>query len=344
MNGGDVPPAPVEHPGTWRGKELFHRTDWQIELSPDDIAELDSALRATEDLPLESIAPDNFPLPSLGSKLAAIQDSLENGSGCTLLRGLPADDYNESQARRLFWGISRHIGTPVSQSPQGERIFSVRNAGYEPGDPRLRGPNSSNRLSFHSDRCDVIGFLCWRQARSGGENELVHSIALHNEIHRLRADLLAELHQPYYYKRHTVDLGNQHPWCRQPIFSIHDGHFACNLLRVLIDRAHALPELPDPTPAQLEALDFIEATAASNDLHVRIRLERGDLLFCNNFTTLHRRTAYQDHDSPELHRHLFRIWLSVPNSRPLHPLFKDNYGATGPGDLRGGMHPPTNSD
>jgi hypothetical protein len=29
----------------------------------------------------------------------------------------------------------------------------------------------------------------------------------------------------------------------------------------------------------------------------------------------------------------------VPNSRPLHPLFQENYGATAPGAVRGGMHP-----
>ena len=146
-------------------------------------------------------------------------------------------DYDETQARRVFWG---YPDTLVRQFPRHgrERIFSVRDAGYQQR-PRLRGPNSSNRLSFHSDRCDVIGFLCWRQARSGGDNEVVNSIALYNEILLQRPDLMAELVQPYYYKRHTVDLGNQRPWCRQPIFSIHEGHFACNILRVLIDRAYA---------------------------------------------------------------------------------------------------------
>ena len=336
-----VTQTPVKHPGIWRGEELFQRHDWEIELTQDDLGELDSALKSTSHLRLNEIDRDNFQIPKLGSKLLKIQDSLENGSGCTRILGFPVEDYDETQARRVFWGISRHIGSPVSQSAEGERIFSVRDAGYQQGDPRLRGPNSSNRLSFHSDRCDVIGFLCWRQARSGGENEVVNSIALYNEILLQRPDLMAELVQPYYYKRHTVDLGNQRPWCRQPIFSIHEGHFACNILRVLIDRAYALPELPDLRPVQLEALNFVETTAARKDLNVRFRLNRGDLLFCNNFTTLHRRTAYEDYEDEELRRHLFRIWLSVPNSRPLHPHFKDNYGAIGSGEIRGGIHPPS---
>ena len=199
--------------------------------------------------------------------------------------------------------------------------------------PRLRGPNSSNRLSFHSDRCDVIG-LCWRQARSGGENEVV-PIALYNEILLQRPDLMAN--RAPITTSATVDLGNQRPWCCQPIFSIHRS-LACNILHVLIDRAYALPELPDLRPVQLEALNFVETTAARKDLNVRFRLNRGDLLLCNNFTTLHRRTAYEDYEDQELRRHLFRIWLSVPNSRPLHPHFKDNYGAIGSGEPR---NPPS---
>ena len=91
------------------------------------------------------------------------------------------------------------------------------------------------------------------------------------------------------------------------------------------------------TDLQREALDFVETTAGNPSLHFQFRQERGDILLMNNFSTLHRRSAFEDHEEPELRRHLFRIWLSVPNSRPLHPLFKDNYGSTGAGDLRGGM-------
>ena len=69
----------------------------------------------------------------------------------------------------------------------------------------------------------------------------------------------------------------------------------------------------------------------------RFFLERGDLLFLNNWTTLHRRTEFEDHDTPELKRHLLRVWLSVPNSRPIDPLFVDNFGATEAGAIRGGM-------
>ena len=62
-------------------------------------------------------------------------------------------------------------------------------------------------------------------------------------------------------------------------------------------------------------------------------------MLLNNWVTFHRRTAFEDWDEPSRKRHILRAWLSVPNSRPLDPLFKDNYGATEAGAIRGGMRP-----
>lgn len=63
----------------------------------------------------------------------------------------------------------------------------------------------------------------------------------------------------------------------------------------------------------------------------------GDVLFLNNWVTLHRRTEFNDFPEPERKRHILRIWLSMPNSRPLDPMFRENYGAVEAGALRGGM-------
>jgi alpha-ketoglutarate-dependent taurine dioxygenase len=218
-------------------------------------------------------------------------------------------------------------------------LFHVRDAGYGTQDPRTRGPNTSKRLSFHTDRCDVIAFLCLRQAPAGGENYVVSSVALFNELLGRRPDLLEVLMQPFYYQRHNVDAGNRLPYCRQPIFSLFEGHFAASFLRVLIERAYQMPELPEMTDQQREALDYLEQLAEDPSLHVRFLQQAGDILFLNNWVTLHRRSAFQDGATADQRRHLLRLWLSVPNSRPLDPMFRDNFGATEAGAVRGGMQP-----
>ena len=331
--------ALIEHPGLWRGEALWRRDDWEVRLSDDDVDQLKSAVDGCSDRDAESIRKEDFQLRALADRLSKVQRQLEEGSGFAFVRGLPMERFDEDRLRRLFWGIAIHLGTPVSQSAAGERIFSVADAGYSADDARSRGPNTSRKLSFHTDRCDVIGFCCHRQARSGGENYIVSSMALYNEILERRSDLLAVLREPFYYLRHTVDDGNDQPWCRQPVFSFCEGYFAANLLRVLIDRAHAHPDLPDLTPEQIEALDLVESLASDPALHATFRQEPGDMVFLNNWVTLHKRSAFEDWPEPERRRHILRIWLSMPNSRPLDPMFAGNYGSVKAGAIRGGMKP-----
>ena len=329
--------SPLEIPSAWRGEQLFERSDWLVEIDDRQRAELNAAVDDVRSLPRESIDSSNFRLPTLGPRLAQIQTTLEQGGGATMIRGFSTDTYSQEEAELAFWGLCTHIGTAVSQSAGGERLFHVRDAGFGDNDPKSRGPNTRKKLSFHTDRCDVIAFLCRRQAKSGGENQIVSSVTLFNEMLRRRPDLLEVLMRPYYYRRHNVDTGNSRPYCQQPVFCIYEGHFAANLLRVLIERAYAMPELPDMTDEQREALDYLEALADESSLHVTFCQQPGDILFLNNWVTFHRRTEFVDFDQPDRKRHLFRIWLSVPNSRPLHPWFEANYGATAAGAIRGGM-------
>ena len=312
--------------GAWADEQLPTTQHWGTEFTGSWQAEASNFL---------SGKPSS--LPTLGPVLTQIGGSLENGPGAVLLRGLDTSGLDEAAAKRVFLGICQQLGTPVSQSAAGDLVFSVRDAGYKPEDKRARGPNTKKKLSFHTDRCDVIAFLCLKQARTGGENQIVSSMTLYNEILERRPDLLEVLKQPFLYKRHNVDTGNEQAYCEQPVFSFRDGYFACAFLRVLIDRAYAEPDTPDMTPQQKEALDFLEEVAAEPRLQHRFTQQPGDILLLNNWITLHRRTAFEDWPQPEQRRHILRVWLSVPNSRPLDPMFKANYGAVEAGAIRGGM-------
>ena len=265
-----------------------------------------------------------------------IEDFLEQSKGWLRMRFPTKLDLNHNP-QSAFLNLIKQIGTPVSQDDRGALILSVKNQSLGAEDKRTRGPNTNRKLSFHTDRCDVIAFLCLQPAMSGGENQIVNSEEVEKTIKNERPDLHAILCQKFPYKTHNIDPKNPLSFCEQPIFSWTESHFACSYLRVLIDRADHDPQCPDLSPIQKCALDFLDEVCARKELHTCFTLQSGDMLFLNNWTTLHRRTAFEDFEDPGRKRHLLRGWLSMPNSRPIDQSFLSNFGAVEAGAVRGGI-------
>jgi hypothetical protein len=317
----------VTGPAVWQASDIDGHPDLDRELTGEELAELE-AMGGDPD------GADSGPhLSARGAELSA---TLEEGPGIVRLRGLKADEHDETLLARMLLRFAETLGTPVSQNVAGDRLYRVADAGLAASDPKARGPNGRNALTFHSDRADVIGFLCVRPAAEGGESIVVSAGAIHNEIARTRPDLLAELYQPFYWQRHNIDTANALPWYRMPVFGREGGGFAITLMQVLIERAHRSEELPDLSPAQLAALDRVQKLASDPAFQLRFRQEPGELLLLNNYVTLHSRTAFSDPPGVP-GRLILRVWLSVPNSRPLPESWAAHYGGCQAGALRGGI-------
>ena len=73
-----LPPGPIEGPEAWYGPALAKRDDWIFRFDASELEELDAAVRSFADsgTPLAAITPANFPLPSLGPRLAAVSREL----------------------------------------------------------------------------------------------------------------------------------------------------------------------------------------------------------------------------------------------------------------------------
>jgi hypothetical protein len=334
-------PVPVRQPLTgpfaWDGRELERTQDWVRPLAPDEIAEIDQALRAVaaRGLPLLDIAREDFPLPGLTAALAEVRRELEQGRGFVLLRGLPVERYTVEELSLVFWGLGTHLGTAVSQSRNGEFLGEVRDLGVRLGQPTSRGYRSKEHLRFHTDRCDVVGLLCARKARSGGLSRIVSSVAIHNEILKRRPDLLDLLYRDYCHSRQGEEAPGEAPYYVNPIFGVRDGRFTSQYSRSYIESAQRFPEVPRITAAQDEALDLLAALAEELCLHMD--LEPGDIQLLNNHVTYHSRTGYEDFAEPERQRLLLRLWLSMPNSRALPPGYETLWGRIEAGAVRGGV-------
>ena len=317
---------PINSPSLWTGDQLADCEELFINFKESHLSEINHLISGNIDS-----------APNLNHLLKNVRNRLEDGKGVVIIKNIPVSDYSFEEAKSFFLNLVSMIGTPVSQSSAGELIFSVKDSGYADDDPRSRGPNTRKKLSFHSDRCDVIGFLCLQQAIKGGENQIASSLAIHNYMVENYPELVEALYEPFYYKRHNVDTVNNKPYCMQPIFSITKGKFACNVLRVLIDRAYSMPELPSMSDRQRDALDKIEEIASLPNVNYQYLQEPGDILLLNNWVTLHKRSEFIDHEDEKKKRHILRAWISPTNNREIDPLFKDNYGDYRAGFVRGGM-------
>ena len=89
------------------------------------------------------------------------------------MRGVPRERYSDEECGLIYWGISAHIGTPVSQNARGHLLGHVTDEGKNLDDPNARGYQTKNRLDFHCDQLpvDVLGLFCLRGAKSGGKSK-----------------------------------------------------------------------------------------------------------------------------------------------------------------------------
>lgn len=332
-------PTSIESPADWRPAAITARRDWIHHVSDAEIAEIDRALADVRrrGLALADLQREDFPLPTVAQRLAHARDLLEDGPGLYLFRGFPAARYGKADLRAIYWGLGRHMGTAVSQSKNGDVLGDVRDIGVDMHSPQGRGYTSNQKLTYHTDSCDVVGLFVLCTARTGGMSMICSSVAVHNEIARSRPDLLEVLHQPFHWSWQGQEAPGEPPYYRQPIFSRHEGRFSCRYVRTHIISAQRFEEVPRLTPQQQEAMALLDSLAGSPDFHYSMMFEPGDIQFLNNHVTLHSRTAFEDHDDPARKRHLLRMWLSVPNSRALSPLLATIYRDQRAGAVRGGF-------
>lgn len=322
-------------PSAWTANELLEHPDWIIKLTAEEIAEIDTALQAHlgSNVEYQDITKSQFPIPCFSTKLSYVLDVIENGIGAVVLRGLPVEKYEPMELKKLLWGISLHLGTPIGQSSEGELINEIKDMGLKIGDPKSRYINSRGAAALHSDGCDVVIMLSIAEAESGGESELASSVAVHNEMLKHYPDLLEVLYEQFDHKLPNWYQGTKN-YYPLPIFANCQGYFVCTYSRYLIEDAQNYTNAPRFTEKQRQALDKLYEIYNSPKFKLTLRLKPGDIILLNNLLVVHGRKEYTDGVATK--RHLMRVWLSHPKSRPLPPEYSIPYRNTAPGSVRGG--------
>ncbi len=335
-------PPEVRGASVWHRSELVHSTDWIVQLTDTEIAEVKIAVQKLEESYEQQsidLKAENVPLATLAPRLRGMLDEVMNGRGFVLIRGLPVARWTRREAAVAFLVIGVHLGNLRMQNAEGHLLGHVRDLGRSSEDPNTRIYQTRERQTFHTDSCDVVGLMCLQTAKSGGLSSLVSSTTIFNEMRRRRPDLLNVLLQPIETDRRGEVPEGSKPYFNIPVFNYHDGLVSAIYQRQYIESARRFPGVEPLSAPQIEALDLFDQLANDPKLNLMMELEPGDIQLVHNHTILHDRTAFEDYPEPERKRHLLRLWLAPPGARPLPEVYKERFGSITPGD-RGGVVVP----
>lgn len=310
----ELPFRAVGGPTVWRAADYAESDCWIHRLTPATLADIERAMREVKrrGLTLDDVRPQTFDLPALAEDLGAIKHLLGEGRGFVLIKGLDAAQYTEAELGVITYGLGTHLGTVVSQSYRGDRLGHVIDRG-ETNRYYTRG----GEIEFHMDPVDVVGLFCLRPAIEGGESWIASSMAIHNAILQERPEYMEPLYRGYYYGSERLTGGDDKPVTdhRLPVFAPAGGNLTCFYLPTAARRSYTEGHV-QWTELEHAAFKAVDEYANRPDMCFKMDFEPGDLQFLNNRTVLHARSDYRDHADPRLRRHLFRVWMMVPDWAP----------------------------
>ena len=317
--------TPLEDPAAWRGDRMAERSDWIVTLGDPMSADFESAVAAVaaRGIDLFDVTRDDFPLPDMGAHVETMLGALEGGRGFVLLRGLPVERWSDAENRIALWGLGTHLGLPVGQDLAGNLLHDVRDTGRKFGsDDSIRYYQTSHAIRLHTDGGDIFALGCVRQGASGGRSLVVSAVEVFNEIVRRRPDLAVVLQEDFW-----MDARGQRPdgaRCQVlPIYTWHDGRLSILLKPEYIYSAQRFDGVPRLTDAQREALELFHRVTREPGMALEFSLRPGDVLLASNHTIMHGRTEFEDAPEPENRRHMLRLWLTIPQGRPLPRHYAD---------------------
>lgn len=200
------------------------------------------------------------------SEIARLQTELEFGSGVCLVKGFPCID-DMDQLADTYILFCQAIGNVCYQNNVGHLISHVRDQKVKREDiangivndttqfqTKNRPYLSNEYLEFHTDLCDVTGLLCVHPSPKGGENKVVSSIAVFEELNTHFPRMAKALSTPLQLMHQTPDMpdGKNHPILHAP-FSECQGYFSSFMLGSYIRTTYERRGL-DLDPMVLDAI------------------------------------------------------------------------------------------
>ncbi|MEV7025793.1 TauD/TfdA family dioxygenase [Kitasatospora sp. NPDC093558] len=227
-----------------------------------------------------------------------VAERLRHGPGFAVVRGFDLDALTDDECVevcRRFVALQGVAVRPVDLTLPGHNLLTADGS----RDDAELGPHTDRGMSSRPAR--LLGLLCVRPARSGGESVLVSGHAVHDVLLGSRPEVLPTLYGEFHFGD-GPGYERVHPVFRRGGDRLDVQYNRYWITRGRLERGEKL------TDSQVAALDAFDEVMADPRLTLRLQLRRGDLLLVDNLTVLHGRTAFVDPPEPEPGRCLARVW------------------------------------
>ncbi len=305
-----VPKSPVESIAAWRAEDMRDERHWSYTLNDQQRSEIEVAVsRASKDhKSLHQRQAMDLPLPGLQPLIEQWREKLKSGLGVQRIRGVPIENWNTEQQYLFYWCFGQQLGVAGAQNRHDELLGHVRDDGSDVDDPSVRQYRTNSAIPFHCDAADVVGLLCLKTAKQGGDSRLVSSVTVFNEMQRRDPELAKVMFGVFPLDSHQEGGTFSLPIkpCR-----FYNGELRTFGHSHYFRTAQRYPHI-NLTERQIEALALYDEISESPEFYIDMTLEPGDIQLVSNHTVLHSRTDYVDHDDEEQKRHLLRLWISLP--------------------------------
>lgn len=209
--------------------------------------------------------------------------------------------------------IARALGSVMAQSVAGNVVAHVIDSGRTISDG-ARYHETREGGGLHTDGPqldippDVVIMGCVNKASHGGATLLASAQAIHDRLAVDAPDLLALLHETFYFDRRGFGSPNGQETIARSVFECTDTQTQVRYLRQYIQSGYDKQRL-SLSDAQTAALEKLDSLLGEPEFVWQVMLEPGDILVLNNRTICHGRTAFVD-DANLPPRHLVRIWVA----------------------------------
>lgn len=325
----------------WLAADVKNDTSWQVALTAAQVAGFKSALEyaQAQQKPLLQMTQQDFPLPMSCREVLAQALALTQGPwGFCLLKGFPVEQWTEAQTRLAYWGIGLYLGVARPQNINSDYLSDVRDAGGQYHVKGGRGYNTNARLDFHIDSGDVVGLLCRRTAKLGGQSKITSSKAIYQAVKCVDPSLVSVMHEPIAFSWQGAMATTDGPYYHCPVADFKDDFFAFRFnLKNIVAAQRDFPQVPRLSADQQRLIDLVQSLFPDPTYCYAMALEPGDLQIVNNYHVIHSRTEFEDHDDPDLKRHLIRLWLCIPKCPAIPDSWVVQTKQTAANRLRGGL-------